>query len=160
MNKQKDIIYDFIMKNTLVNNSNSKGLDTQLISNALSLQRSNVSSILNELVREDKLEKSPTRPVLYKVKESISGRQELSPFPHLIGDKGSLRHAIQLAQAAILYPQNGFVSVISSSPGAGRSRFVYSMYQFAEKNKILAGKQGFKKIIVLFLVEDLIRYWI
>ncbi|MGC4439409.1 hypothetical protein ABXW85_11010 [Streptococcus suis] len=75
MNKQKDIIYDFIMKNTLVNNSNSKGLDTQFISNALSLQRSNVSSILNELVREDKLEKSPTRPVLYKVKESISGRQ-------------------------------------------------------------------------------------
>ena len=54
---------------------------------------SNLSAILNELVRENKLEKIAGRPVLYKIHNKLD--EDDSIFNQLIGFNGSLAKSIQ-----------------------------------------------------------------
>ena len=44
---------------------------TKELASHLNIQRSNLSAILNELVRENKLEKIAGRPVLYKIHNKL-----------------------------------------------------------------------------------------
>ncbi len=78
--------------------------DAGEIASALGLQRSNVSAVLNDLLKENRLVKTNTRPVLYMLPKESESRQGTSAFAQLIGSKGSLRKCVQLAKAAVLYP--------------------------------------------------------
>ena len=69
MKKVKDIIYEYIQLNQYSNPEYASGFETRVIADELEMQRSNVSNILNELVKEEKLIKTNTRPVLYKLPE-------------------------------------------------------------------------------------------
>ena len=110
----KDIVFEFIQREMLSNGTSKEGVTTKEIAEALNLQRSNVSTLLNDLVKEEKLEKTATRPVLYKIRNNTASDYELSQMK-FIGIDGSLSKAIQIAKAAILYPKHS-LNVLADAP--------------------------------------------
>jgi transcriptional regulatory protein LevR len=139
MKSNKDLVFEFIQKCTnSVTAEEAKGVSTQYLSNRLGMQRTNISSILNTLVKEGSIEKINGRPVLYRAKQdSLKLKGEQSCFNQLIGCDGSLKNAVQLAKAAILYPQHSLHSLILGASGSGKSYFAALMYHFAKENLII-----------------------
>ncbi|MBR3841570.1 MAG: PRD domain-containing protein [Erysipelotrichales bacterium] len=146
MRKVKDIIYDYIQKNMYADKQFANGFETKAIAEELGMQRSNVSNILNELVKENKLIKTSSRPVLYKLPEQNTTSSESDEFSFFIGEKGSFRNAIQLAKAAILYPKKSLNVLISAQDGCGTTFFVSSMHRYAIEKGILKNNAPFLKV--------------
>ena len=146
MRKVKDIIYDYIQKNMYADKQFANGFETKAITEELGMQRSNVSNILNELVKENKLIKTSSRPVLYKLPEQNTTSSESDEFSFFIGEKGSFRNAIQLAKAAILYPKKSLNVLISAQDGCGTTFFVSSMHRYAIEKGILKNNAPFLKV--------------
>lgn len=142
----KENVYEFIQQEIYGKNENRTGLQTKTIAESLGLHRSNVSALLNELVSEGKLVKTTTRPVYYKLPEQMHKSTEKSCFTELIGYNGSLRNAIQLAKAAILYPRSSLNVLLSSKTGCGTTRFASLMFQFAQERGILSKEAPYVKI--------------
>ena len=67
-------------------------------------------------------------------------------FSRLIGRDNSLKNAIQLAEAAILYPGNPLPILISGEQGTGKSFFAEMAYEFAKAHKVISESEGAKKI--------------
>ena len=99
----------------------------------LNMQRSNISSILNQLVKENKVEKLKGKPVFYRLND-IHESQEMECFYKLVGYNDSLKNAVQSAKAAILYPGNPLSVLIIGQKGTGKSYFSSIMYDFAIKH--------------------------
>ena len=76
MKTTKETIFEFIQKELVTNETCKDGISTIMIAQQYQLQRSNVSALLNELVKEGKLEKTNTRPVLYTLKQKEDTVQE------------------------------------------------------------------------------------
>ena len=74
MKSNKEKVYDFIQMHSLAGKEG--GVSTSYIAEALSLQRTNVSSILNTLVSEGRITKTNGRPVLYLIDQEIHKRGE------------------------------------------------------------------------------------
>ena len=151
MKVAKTLVLEYLEQELLKNNK--QGLETKVIAAALGMQRSNVSTILNQLVKEGILVKGNTRPVQYKLKEVFV--ENPLDFPSIIGENGSLRTAIQLAQAAILYPNYALPVLILSEIGAGRTHFVNKMIAFAIQNQAISKPQLFEKINCLDYIDVL-----
>lgn len=130
----KEIIYDFIQLH-FGQQGETQGLSTQYIAKTLNMQRSNVSSILNGLVEEGRVQKTSGRPVLYSLSQREETREEC--FHELIGYDGSLRRAVSLSKAAVLYPQRSLNSLIIGEKGTGKKQLAKLMYQFAIDNGII-----------------------
>lgn len=145
MKTTKDLVYGYVEKAIYTQGKQSKGVETKEVADALDMQRSNVSSLLNDLVKEGRLHKISTRPVLYTLPQDIEQGNE-NPFHELIGANGSLKRSIQLAQAAILYPKKSLNVLLSSKKGCGTSSFVYAMHRFAINNGVLKKDSPFIKI--------------
>ena len=165
-NKEK--VYKFILekcKNLSIEDieiKNIYGVKTDSISKILKMARPNVSSILNELVRENLLVKVVTRPVYYIPKEKleeITGikvekritRDELLKvirgenrtvnddiFKSFIGYNGSLKKQVEEAKAAVLYPDNGLHTLIIGPPGSDKSYLAELMCRYRRQ----CGKRG------------------
>lgn len=146
MKTSKDMIFEFVREQIYSKKEFEKGMETKDIANALNMQRSNVSTALNELVKEGKLEKSTTRPVMYTLTSQKNTTAEESCFNQLIGQNGSLRNAIQLAKAAILYPNKSLNIGISSKPGSGSTSFAKLIYQFAKESRVLSQDAPYIKV--------------
>ena len=65
MKTTKDSVFEYIQKELMTNEACKQGINTNVIAQHFGLQRSNISTILNELVKEERLSKTNTRPVLY-----------------------------------------------------------------------------------------------
>ena len=144
MKTNKETVYEYIEKNCGTHSkSDLNGFTTQYLSEKLGLQRSNVSAMLNELVSEGKIEKLTGRPVLYRLFNIDDSKNEVSCFRKLIGHDGSLKTAVQLAKAAILYPVSGLHPLIIAPMGAGKSYFAHLMHQFAIETKIIKSSAKF-----------------
>lgn len=138
MKSNKEVVLDFIQKYCAAQTAHEvDGISTQFLSEKLDMQRTNLSSILNQLVKEGKIEKTNGRPVLYRMKHSKT-TTEFSCFKNLIGFDGCLKTAVQLAKAAVLYPQHSLHSLIIGPSGSGKSFFAKLMYTFAVENNIVA----------------------
>lgn len=144
MKTVKEIVYEFIQQE--IYSKSKSGVETKTIAESLKLHRSNVSALLNELVKEGKLTKTTTRPVYYKLPEQIHKSAEKSCFTELVGYNGSLRNAIQLAKAAILYPRSSLNVLLSSKTGCGTTYFASLMFQFAQESDILSKDAAYVKI--------------
>ena len=133
MKTNKEQIYDFIQLHC--STSGGEGVSTQYLAKALSIQRTNVSSILNTLVEEGAISKKNGRPVLYHV-----ARKGDAPdaFCNLIGWDGSLRRVVQLAKAAVLYPQRSLDILISGGNGVGKSFTAQVIHRFALESEVLS----------------------
>lgn len=122
-----------------------RGVTAEEVAEALGIMRHNASSDLNALVREGLVRKSKGRPVQFWAVDNVGvfaipqgltdrntadNRTPLS-FDNIIGAKGSLRTALEQAQAAMLYPPRGLPTLITGSPGTGKSYLAQMMYQYA-----------------------------
>lgn len=136
------------------------GITAEKVERALNIARPNASSILNELVRKQKLIKISTRPVLYISKELIEKslnmtltkneydeesfysmlkkaqennlKNEENIFKDLIGYDGSLKTQLEQMKAAVLYPPHGLHTLIFGPPGSGKTFLVELIYKFSE----------------------------
>lgn len=143
MKSNKEKVYDFIRLHS--EGENEAGVSTVYIAEAMELQRTNVSSILNQLVKESRICKSEGRPVLY---HTIDGGKEQAGdcFSDLIGCEGSLKRVIQLAKAAVLYPQRSLNTLLIGARGTGKSRLAKRMYRFAVERGIIDGEAPYLHI--------------
>ena len=125
-----------------------KGLTAAEVGNMLNIDRTNASRYLSELAKEKIIEKTATRPVLYRVlsianEDVEDGTGSSLSFMNLVGAEDSLKVAIQQAKAAILYPPHGLHTIIFGRTGTGKSLFAECMYQFAIESKSLAADAPF-----------------
>jgi Transcriptional antiterminator len=162
MGRRREKIFDELSKQcekldkkTLMNKS---GMTASDIAESLDMMRSNVSSELNQLVREKRVIKFVTRPVLYlpadlvqskcgtvvhefeiksaSLKEAVAqennSESDEDPFAHLIGAAGSLKSSVKQARSAIVYPPRGLHTLILGSTGSGKTLFAHMMYNYAK----------------------------
>lgn len=132
MKTNREQIYDFIQLRC--STSGGEGVSTQYLAKALGIQRTNVSSILNALVEEGKVTKRNGRPVLYYIAQE---GEAADAFRNLIGWDGSLRRAVQLAKAAVLYPQRSLDILIYGENGVGKSFMAQVIHRFALESEVL-----------------------
>lgn len=139
MRSKKEMLFEYIVHHThAARGVSEKQFTTQELSEQLKMQRSNISTLLNELAEEGRLEKLQGRPVLYRLADlSGTSRKEESCFNELIGQEGSLKRVIQLAKAAILYPVHSLHTLIVGPGGSGKSCFASLMAEFARENGVI-----------------------
>lgn len=155
-------IYEYIIQNTENINleilTEKIGFSADEISQSLGILRHNVSRELNELLRQGKIIKIKSRPVLYIDKICLERifceklpegpieiktldelniikaeiNEEKSPFDNLIGAQTSLKNQIEQAKAAIFYPPNGLHTLIVGQTGVGKTLFASMMYNHAK----------------------------
>lgn len=146
MKSKKDLLYEHIHRYAATEDGEVRCFSTAELADALGMQRTNLSTLLNELVKAGKLEKLSGRPVLYRpAAEPGKTRRDDSCFRRLIGWDGSLRYMVQLAKAAILYPENSLRTLILGPTGSGKSYFASLMAEFARENGIIAQDAPFVK---------------
>lgn len=133
LSRKKDVL-DYLIEQALP-------LSAKKIAVALELDRANVSRYLNELYKEEHIEKNSGRPVLYQAKRINASLPELTDnqeaFDILVGHNASLKVMIQQAKAAILYPPRGLHTIIFGETGTGKTLFAECMYQFALETQVL-----------------------
>lgn len=131
MKTNKHLVYEYIQK---MNEEHVVDepicFTTQQLSTQLQMQRTNLSTILNELVKENKIRKLNGRPVKYCLNIHLD---ESSCFSQLIGYDGNLKQAVQRAKAAILYPDKKTHTLLVAPSGAGVSYFASLMYAYAKE---------------------------
>lgn len=132
MKLKKEQVLEFIKEysSDLIHDEFPK-ITTRFLSEKLNMQRTNLSSILNQLVNEGKLVKYNGRPVLYQLAdENASGNGDA--FEQLIGYDTSLKEAIASAKAAVLYPEGNPTILITAEHGSGVSYFAKTVFRFAQ----------------------------
>jgi len=125
--------------NDQIDNNELVGVTTEFLAHNLKMQRSNVSSILNELYEEGKIDKTKGKPVHYVLDTTIKKRRNLvahSSFDNLVGSDTSLKSCIDKAKAAMLYPPNGLHTLLLGPTGVGKTMFAELMHTFALENDI------------------------
>lgn len=155
MKTNKEKLYLYMQEMTGKKSENFPGFTTQELAEQLNLQRSNISALLNALVKEKKIVKLNGRPVYYQVR--VQGRKsavEAACFQKLIGYDGSLKNAVQLAKAGIHYPAQPMMMLIAGQRGVGKSYFASLMHEYAISQKLLAEDAPFIKFDCSFNGED------
>ncbi|WP_455501338.1 PRD domain-containing protein [Gemmiger sp.] len=123
------------------------GLTTQELAEKMAMQRTNISTLLNELVQDGKLDKVQGRPVRYRLPAAdANAGGENTCFGGLVGCDGSLKPVIRLAKAAVLYPGQSLSTLITGPSGSGKTTFAYLMYQFARDSHILSAAAPFVRV--------------
>lgn len=140
MKKNKDIVFEFVQKEVLAAGERGKGLMTNDIADRIRMQRTNVSAILNELVKEGRLIKTRTRPVYYTLPQESNEQAKPQAFENMVGWNGSLRKAIQQAQTALLYPCSNLNIQLLAASGSGITCFGKEIYRFALEKNLLVEK--------------------
>lgn len=147
---RKNQIYE-----VLVQQSNEHGFTANDIAKKLNLDRANVSSDLNKLVKEGLLDKSNSRPVVFKIKlknglnqhsnQKVQNVKFSSEYEYesFYDENISLRPAIEKARSAILYPPHGMHTLILGETGVGKSAFAARMHEFAIRSNVLRDDSPF-----------------
>ena len=138
LNKEK--VYDFI-RVYAAGNQNA-GISTSEVAEALNMQRTNASSILNQLVEEGRIDKSNGRPVLYYV----NAAEQEDCFRQMTGQNGSLKHVIQRAKAAVLYPQKSLNCILVGGRGTGKNYLAERMHRFGIEQGVFPEGAPYVKI--------------
>ncbi|MTT32552.1 PRD domain-containing protein [Terrilactibacillus sp. BCM23-1] len=157
---------------------NIGGYSANDLADDLNILRNNISLELNNLVREGRIVKIKTRPVLYvprktiqkffgnivdrtvieiqSLKDLYQGKEKQkdhlmeNPFNLLIGSDGSLKRSIDQAKAAIVYPPNGLHTLILGPTGSGKTLFAHMMHNYAK----YVGKMNEKSPFIVFNCAD------
>lgn len=130
--KRIDIIYE-----KLKDIYHEDGISANDLAEELGLTRANVSSDLNKLCAEGKVNKSKGRPVLFIVNYEMTQCNNECIFDRYLSENNSLSVAVEHAKAAILYPPKGMHTLILGETGVGKSMFAELMYRYAiEADKI------------------------
>lgn len=135
MSTNKEKIYKYIQKQFLEDQKKGEdnGVETKEVSNFLNIKRSNASALLNQLIKEDLLKKSSTRPVHYYLSDRITH----TAFDDVIGGRNSLSEAVKQAKAAINFPGGALPIHIIATPGSGTTYFSKILIRYAKEQKII-----------------------
>lgn len=127
--KRIDLIFNAIQKGNY-----TEGITASELATLLQLDRANVSSDLNKLVKDNRLLKTSTRPVRFYIETNTSLETHSTKGTSLdtfaIENK-SLKIAIEKAKASILYPPNGMHTLLLGETGVGKSMFASLMHEYA-----------------------------
>lgn len=130
--KNTDLVFKFLKDVNRKQRKNNEqiGCTTAYISKNLNISRANVSTILNNLHKNNSVNKSNTRPVIYyvDVEEQLSDHISIDTFFSNI-DKSDI--AISRAKAAMTYAPNGLDTCIIGEIGVGKAFFAKLMHNFA-----------------------------
>lgn len=127
---------------------------TQDLAQQMNIGRQNVSTLLNQLVREGLLEKKNTRPVQYSLSSlPYTQKEEDSCFKQMIGHDGSLKDIVRLAKAVVLYPDQSLHTLILGPYGSGRTYFAQLISEFARESGIIAKDAPFIKCNCRYFAE-------
>ncbi|MDR3595962.1 sigma 54-interacting transcriptional regulator [Clostridium sp.] len=133
-----------------IENRKKRGITAAELSSYIGLERANTSRYLNELYKENRINRKEGRPVIYSSLKREEGNEELiknnseniakdqDSLEMLVGSKLSLKLPIQQAKAAILYPPRGLHTLILGETGVGKSLFAEVMYKFAKESNMIA----------------------
>jgi transcriptional regulator with AAA-type ATPase domain len=114
---KKEVIFEYLKRISI--HDESKWVETE-ISTKLKLQRSNVSGLLNLLVKEGRIEKTITRPVKFRSIRENSDTKSFENNLKAIGLSGYLKQVWKLAQAALLYPKQSLPTLLIGEEGVGK----------------------------------------
>lgn len=124
-----------------------KGISATEISKVLNADRANISRYLNQLYKEEKVEKIEGRPVLYRLKKIKKVQSKNigaeNSVHEVIGSQLSLHAPLEQAKAAILYPPRGLHTLILGETGVGKSMFAELMYHFSKDVKVIGKDSPF-----------------
>lgn len=138
---KKDEVYAYILKRFREEVDPKKVFVEAIdIEKELHIIRNNASTLLNELVRDNKLKKLEGRPVRFIInhpqpQNNIVNANNYDPFQDLIGYHSSLINQIEQAKAALLYPTRGLHTLILGESGTGKSLFARKMHAYLESAK-------------------------
>lgn len=125
--KRLDLIYQ-----TLVESGPDKKSSATELAELLGLSRANVSSDLNRLWKEGRIQKEEGRPTLFY---ALQGNDSLylaqTSLDRLAKTNKSLITRIEQAKAAVLYPPRGMHCLIWGETGVGKSWFAGMIHEFA-----------------------------
>lgn len=141
--KKIDLTFKSLIK---LYNIKNTGITAEEIAAEIGIQRSNASSYLNLLCKNNKAEKINTRPVVFKpIKTNNSNTFYPDPKDvfNIIGYDKSLKVSIEQAKAAIMYPPNGLNTIILGPTGVGKSMFASLMYKFSIMSRRLPANAPF-----------------
>lgn len=125
--KRIDLIYQKLMELGSQNKVSASDL-----AKMMGLARANVSNDLNQLWKEDKVEKIIGRPTLFYVKQKDDSLYQVeTALDRLAKSNKSLRTQIEQAKAAVLYPPRGMHCLILGETGVGKSVFANWIHEFA-----------------------------
>lgn len=111
-------------------------VSTQFLSEQLHMQRTNLSSLLNQLTLDGTIDKFNGRPVLYRLKSKFLQSDEESIFNDVIGYEGSLQDVIKQIKARLLWPHQHHMVFISQD-GCGVQYLCDNIYAFSIQHKLL-----------------------
>ena len=167
LSKRIDRIYAYVKEQTSQLSEEEvrkgAGVTTSEVAEAFSIQRTNSSKDLNQLVKDGRLTKLDGRPVRYvlaknwqelptkkyvpsymetpveKKKKLVSQPVMASKdiFSRIIGASGSMKNSIEQAKAAVLYPPKGLNCLITGPTGSGKTYFAHAIFQYAKLNKVI-----------------------
>lgn len=154
MKKKYEVLFYIDKLSTQKNQNNpSKMLfSTKELASYLNIQRSNLSAILNELVRENKLEKISGRPVLYKIHNKLDENDLI--FNQLIGVNGSLAKPIQDIKSTLLYPGKKPIILLTGESGTGKSLFAKKIYEFCKEKGLVSQSGQLVKLNCKYFMND------
>lgn len=154
MKTNKERLYSYMEEVTWKKSADFPGFTTQELAEQMNLQRSNLSALLNGLVKEKRIVKLGGRPVRYQIRsQNRMAAEEKSCFQRMIGADGSLKNAIQMAKAAISYPENMMMLIVGQR-GVGKSYFATLIYEYAVSQGLIKKDAPFIKFDCSFNGDD------
>lgn len=139
--KRIDLVYEELKEMCIKQyeeNGQITGFSAQEVAERINIYRSNSSSDLNRLYKDNKIDKIEGKPVLYKIKDMNTNCKKddhvsVDVFDEIIGANLSLKTAVQQARAAIIYPPNGLHTLLLGETGTGKSMFAEIMCRYARE---------------------------
>ena len=93
------------------------------------------------------------RQVYYRLKTADAQDEHLS-FRALVGKDGSLKNAVQLAKAAVLYPERPLHILLTGVAGTGKTSFGKEIFAFCEEIKRFSADIKWKEINCQYYREN------
>ncbi len=120
-----------------IENKKKDGVSAVEICDFLGDDRPNISRLLNQLHKENKVSKYGTRPVFYNTiefrKEDKNNLLNFVAFEELFGSKNALKEVIKSAKALLQYPPYGLNTILTGERGSGKKDFSKAMYRYARE---------------------------
>ena len=134
--KNKQRVYEFLVNYSREDQEEVPKCTTTFLSEQLAMQRSNLSAILNALVREGKVIKYRGRPVLYGVKPARAD----SAFDSLYGKESFFKEAIETINAALNFPEETKKVLLIGKDGSGTTDLAQAAMRYAYAKRMIGSK--------------------